>query len=101
MFGETTISYVKIGNHPIETTIYKWLFGVPGSDELSTHVHTSKGSKSWLFFKKDSRRGFFVAFFQGSQRAGGFSGPDLKGSKKMLPIWGGGNKNVWCFYANF
>ena len=27
MFGETTISYVK--NHPIETTIYKWLFGVP------------------------------------------------------------------------
>ena len=30
MFGETTISYVKIGNHPIETTIYKWLFGVPG-----------------------------------------------------------------------
>ena len=30
MFGETTISYVEIGNHPIETTIYKWLFGVPG-----------------------------------------------------------------------
>ena len=25
MFGETTISYVKIGNHPVETTIYKWL----------------------------------------------------------------------------
>ena len=31
MFGETTISYVKIGNQPIETTMYKWLFGVPGS----------------------------------------------------------------------
>ena len=30
MFGETTISYIKIWNHPIETTIYKWLFGVPG-----------------------------------------------------------------------
>ena len=30
MFGETTISYVKIRNRPIETTIYKWLFGVPG-----------------------------------------------------------------------
>ena len=26
MFGETTISYVKIGNHPIETTIKYWLF---------------------------------------------------------------------------
>ena len=25
MFGETPISYVKIWNHPIETTIYKWL----------------------------------------------------------------------------
>ena len=25
MFGETTISYIKIWNHPIETTIYKWL----------------------------------------------------------------------------
>ena len=30
MFGETTISYVKILNHPIETTIYKWVFRVPG-----------------------------------------------------------------------
>ena len=30
MFGETTISYVKIGNHPIETTILKWMFQVPG-----------------------------------------------------------------------
>ena len=28
--GETTIFHVKIWNHPIETTIYKWLFGVPG-----------------------------------------------------------------------
>ena len=30
MFVETTISYVKIWNHQIETTIYKWMFGVPG-----------------------------------------------------------------------
>ena len=30
MFGETTIFHVKIWNHPIETTSYKWLFGVPG-----------------------------------------------------------------------
>ena len=30
MFGETTIFYIKIWNHPIQTTIYKWLFGVPG-----------------------------------------------------------------------
>ena len=43
MVIETTISYVKIGNHPIETTIYKWLFGVPegylfSSQFLSHHV---------------------------------------------------------------
>ena len=41
MFGETTISYVKIGNHPIETTIYKWLFGVPGSYIPSTKTQIS------------------------------------------------------------
>ena len=29
--GETTMFYIKIWNHPIETAIYKWLFGVPGS----------------------------------------------------------------------
>ena len=30
MFFETTISHVKVWNHPIETTIYKCLFGLPG-----------------------------------------------------------------------
>ena len=30
MFGETTISYIKIWNHPIETTIYEQMFQVPG-----------------------------------------------------------------------
>ena len=30
MFGETNIFYVMIWNHPIETSIYEWLFGVPG-----------------------------------------------------------------------
>ena len=32
MFGETTISYVKIGNHPIDGQpfINGWLQGVPG-----------------------------------------------------------------------
>ena len=30
-----TISHVKILNHPIETTIKNWLFGVPGGALLS------------------------------------------------------------------
>ena len=41
MFGETTIFYIKIWNHPIETTIYKWLFGVPGiSVNLELQIFT-------------------------------------------------------------
>ena len=35
MFGETTIFHVKIWNHPIETTILKWMFQVPGGALLS------------------------------------------------------------------
>ena len=31
MFGETTIFHVKILNHPIETTVYKWMFQVRGA----------------------------------------------------------------------
>ena len=34
VFGETTISYVKNWNHPIETTTDKWMFEVPGMDML-------------------------------------------------------------------
>ena len=30
MFGETPIFHVKVWNHPIETTILKWMFRVPG-----------------------------------------------------------------------
>ena len=30
MFGETTIFHGKILNHPIETTVYKWMFQVRG-----------------------------------------------------------------------
>jgi len=33
MFGGTTIFYVEIWNHPIETTIKNWLFGVPGKSQ--------------------------------------------------------------------
>jgi len=32
MFGKTTTLHVKILNHPIETTIYKQMFQVPGTD---------------------------------------------------------------------
>ena len=28
---QTTIFHIKIWNHPIVTTIYKWFFGVPGT----------------------------------------------------------------------
>ena len=44
MFAETTIFYIKIWNHPIETTIYKWVFGVPGT----SFKHQSSGG---IFFE--------------------------------------------------
>ena len=53
MFGETTISYVKILNHPIETTIYKWLFGVPGIYIYLYIIHSksvSTAAKCFLHF---------------------------------------------------
>ena len=38
MFGETTISYVKNWNHPIETTTNKWMFKVPSECVLMASV---------------------------------------------------------------
>ena len=49
MFGETTISYVKVWNHPIETTIYKWLFGVPGIYIYNMHAKESRGRQNGVF----------------------------------------------------
>ena len=40
MFGETTISYIKIWNHPIETTICKWLLQVPGNIHKLHMLHS-------------------------------------------------------------
>ena len=37
MFGETTIFFVMIWNHPVETTIKNWLFGVPGRTYVQHH----------------------------------------------------------------
>ena len=47
MFGGTTISYIKIWNHPIETTIYKWLFGVPGRCWLINPLRTYFLAAGW------------------------------------------------------
>ena len=54
MFGETTISYVKVWNHPIETTIYKLMFQVPG-------IYTWKNVYVTLFYgwKESSRVEFW------------------------------------------
>ncbi len=48
MFGETTISYVKIGNHPSETTIYKLLFGVPGITYALCHTQKNQAMPAML-----------------------------------------------------
>ena len=54
MFGEKNIFHVKIWNHPIETTIKKWMFQVPGltSFDAPVWVMHSKPppheSKPWI-----------------------------------------------------
>ena len=45
MFGETTISHVKILNHPIETTIYKWMLQVPGTFIMANYNPHIPGEK--------------------------------------------------------
>ena len=52
-------AYIKIWNHPIETTIKNWLFGVPGTYEFSRksksvisllHSPLPEWEKEWSFF---------------------------------------------------
>ena len=45
-FGETTIFYIKIWNHPTETSIYKWLFRVPGPvSNIPPFFHRTHGAR--------------------------------------------------------
>ena len=50
MFGETTIFYVKVWNHPTETTIYKQVFQVPGRNVQK--ILNVFYAKSWMFFTR-------------------------------------------------
>ena len=56
MFGETTMSYVKIWNDSIETTIYKCLFRVPGKNPivLNLFCYVEKDVKPGTLKKKVS-----------------------------------------------
>jgi len=68
MFGETTIFYVMIWNHPVETTIKNWLFGVPGNNHFSSHFfrfqlfRTSGGFKSSFIINSNYGPGSKVNF---------------------------------------
>ena len=58
MFGETTISQVKVWNHPTETTILKWMFHVPGRNvcEITTKNEGNVGSHgTYEFYHRDQR----------------------------------------------
>ena len=51
MFGETTLSYVKIGNHPVETTNKKWFgLGVPGVTKINQTDATPPLHWVWTLF---------------------------------------------------
>ena len=57
MFGETTIFYVMIWNHPVETSIYKWLFGVPGETGQIHRLFGQRGSRGKTGDKPPKERG--------------------------------------------
>ena len=46
--GETTVFHVLIQSHPIETTVYKWMFEVPGI-YLRGQNHVQNSSCLMLF----------------------------------------------------
>ena len=65
--GETAIFHVKIWNHPTETTIFKWLFRVPGKypKKVSRRFDSARCGKASDFlrhwppwFWPDKRRPF-------------------------------------------
>ena len=63
--------YVMIWNHPVETTIKNWLFGVPGNNFASFSCHISfpsrfLGARSWdSLVSRIVRFRSFKAFFWG------------------------------------
>ena len=69
--GETTMFYVMIRNHPIETTIHNWMFQVPG-------IYWSMNG--WLLV---DLYGIFVAKSIGKQKPTGLL---PEGSQKMI-LW--------------
>ena len=66
--GETTIFRVKIPNHPVETTILKWMFPVPGGTQFLAApvirvVHKQKlhhGCLAEYIFQLQAKQGFSV-----------------------------------------
>ncbi len=86
MFGETTISYVKIGNHPIETAIYKWLaLGV----QVCTPPRNKKNlaPEKWMGF---SRTTSFSRILSG-QRIPCLA---MLPCVSVFPFWGKGSVDV-------
>jgi len=62
MFGEATIFYTKIWNHPVETTIYKWLaLGFQGGiccETLDIQTHMMRiGMNEPPFTSPDPKKG--------------------------------------------
>ena len=61
----SSIFYIKIWKHPIETTIYKWLFGVPGKHILGINLDFSKNGFPKIGFAGLSRAGKATMFVWG------------------------------------
>ena len=75
--GETTISYVKILNHPIETTIYKWMFQVPGFQFLQKMFPPTPSAPVFPLGSVACERPVYLGFFVGFFRFMGVNGLEL------------------------
>ena len=79
MIGETTISYVKIGNHPIETTISQYFYFPLLTGNLEQQNLTNARDVPYIFTDASDVAEGVARDFR--------TGPT--GSK----VWGGGNEN--------
>ena len=81
-----TISYVKVWNHPIETTIYKWLFGVPGVTVDGWWLNQPTHFKNMLVKLGSSSPNFGVKI----PKIFELPPPSVDGSEIRLTSWGNG-----------
>ena len=96
MFGGTTIFYVEIWNHPIETTLENGLFGIPGISIYIIYIYLHMGSYIYVYIYMYTLLAVLIPNFQHLDSA---EPPET--SQKTQPnnlLLGGGFTYFFMFY---